>query len=158
MRFEQEWIKAASIINDWIFYEGHEEEDCRYDNCCEDQNYIREWVIPNENTNIYITLARSDERIDAQVYAPICTVPKEDQKLSLYTDLLSLNAAVLSCCSFGLEEGETIIVIADRGAIDLTLHGLDEMMYNVKRVASEYSKKFISKYNAGQVGLRDGTE
>ena len=151
VNFEAEWSKANSTVNDWLFYAGYEAEDCRNDSGGENQNHIREWVVPNDHTNVYITLARSDERIDAQVYAPLCTVSKEDKKLQLYTEILNLNATTLSCCAFGLEEGNKIVVIADRGAMDFTLFDLDEMMHNVKRVASEYCSEFIKRYEAQRV-------
>lgn len=151
--FETEWSKANSIVADWLSYAGYEVEERRFDNCRADQNHIREWVIPNEHTKVYITLARSNERIDAQVYSPLCTLTKEDKKLQLYTEILSLNATTLSCCAFGLEEGNTVIVIADRGAIDFTLSNLDEMVHNVKRAAAQYSTEFVNRYEAGRVDV-----
>ena len=69
----------------------------------------------------------------------------------MYTELLNLNATTLSCCAFGLEEGNMVIVIADRGATNFTLSDLDEMMHNVKQVALEYSEEFIKKYKTGRV-------
>ena len=89
---------------------------------------------------------RSDNAVRFQVYSPILKVLTEEKSIDLYEELLRLNATILSCCSFGIEDDNSIVIGTDRTTQNLSLVEIDELVANVSSNAIQYSNELSEKF------------
>ena len=82
-----------------------------------------------------------------QVYSPIVKLPKEDRKQEFYEELLRLNATELSCCSFGIEEDDLVVVGADRSTKNICITEIEELVSNVSMIAKDYDGTLAEKFS-----------
>ena len=147
------WESAKQMVIALLNKHGFDATECNINNCCEDQDIVQEWMIPNGSTAVYITLMRTAEKVMFQVFSPLCSLPEKENRGEFYEDMLRLNATTLSCCALGIEDDDTVVVMADRSLATSSLSGLDEMLVNIKTIAATYSNEFINKYGAFAIAV-----
>jgi hypothetical protein len=81
-----------------------------------------------------------------QVVSPVLIVPEQNRE-SLFQELLELNADQLWMCAFALR-GDTVLLTADRTTVDLDKSEVIEMIERVAAYADRLDDELANKFGA----------
>tara|TARA_B100000902_G_C27013379_1_gene765932 strand:- start:265 stop:762 length:498 start_codon:yes stop_codon:yes gene_type:complete len=130
----QDWNVALKTIEEWFDDIQLSEEEHRADNCCVDQNEVREWSVNISGVEISLAIVKTAENVQLQAFMPIMMIPPDANREALFQALLSLNTTTLSECAYGLEQ-EEVVVMADRSIDQMTVASLKSLMEKLVQAA-----------------------
>jgi hypothetical protein len=134
---DQAWTTALLTTHQWLDQTGIGADKSRLVSCCEDEEQVREWSLPANGSTVSVTLIRAAEQVMLQVYAKTLTLPEAVQP-SFYEVLLRLNATTLSCCAFGVDEDNAVVVVADRAAQGMHADDISALVEAVSKTATQH--------------------
>ena len=125
---KQDWMDALGIIMNW---NNKIDTDKKVvDNCCENEEELREWSLKINSITCFLTIVRKDNDIMLQLYAPLMKTSSAENQNFLYEQLLRLNATTLTLCSFGIEEDDTVVLMSDCSMKGINHEKIDSIVHH----------------------------
>ena len=140
----EQWKKANVLLVRWFEHCGLKESKYHVQHCCEEGEQIKEWFVQMETVDILLTLVSTSVAVMLQARAALFEVSQCNSKEELYEHLLELNASELSCCAFGIEEDE-VVVVSDRPMTNVDLPEITRMIQAILDTVHEYKDIVQSK-------------
>ena len=133
----KQWAMANAVLVSWFEHFELSESQYHIPHCCEEGELIKEWFVKVGTADILLTLISTSAAVMLQVRTSVFELSECDSKEGLYEQLLELNATELSCCAFGLEDGE-VVVVSDRSMTNVDLQQVIQMIQTVSDTAHSY--------------------
>ena len=130
---EEEWSKALAVLRAWFEQTGRSPKAHLVASCCEDEDQVREWVVPIHSSQLSLTLARTPAGVMIQAFCPVMEVPGAEKQKELFMRLLRLNSTTLSGSAFGIEDG-IVMLQGDRFMRNTGVSDLNDLIGSMARV------------------------
>ncbi len=129
------------MTEDVLIELGHFVNDCRR----ERPGSAQSWTIQKGSATIAINLVEHPESYRLRVSAIVMSLDASVDRAALFERLLSLNAVEVTGAAFALQ-GDEVLLLSERGTLDLDRSELRELVSVVRNFADDYDTKLVEQF------------
>lgn len=138
---------AHTTVEHWFAQHGASADEHRVEIPEDVSDQLRAWSVRFSDVDISIAVEQMEAGVSVQVTAEILQAT-QDTHTELWPALLRLNREALVGCAYALDEDGEVVVVAERGAAEVSADAFAQLVERVHDAAVTFTAELAARFGA----------